>query len=98
MQIGNAVINDETDVRGMYDYFASHALISDETAAQISKYCDFSPEATTQTIECNDAAQKVDMDTFALDIYNIYAPVCTSSKLTVKPKRISVSSFSFLNV
>ncbi|KAL8116997.1 serine carboxypeptidase-like 40 [Apium graveolens] len=87
--IGNAVINDETDVRGMYDFFASHALISDETASQISKFCDFSPDATTQTIECNDAAQQADMDTFALDIYNIYAPVCTSSKLTAKPKRIS---------
>ncbi|XWS77376.1 hypothetical protein CRYUN_Cryun01aG0256000 [Craigia yunnanensis] len=36
--IGNAVINDETDVKGMYDYFESHAPISDKTAYRIQKY------------------------------------------------------------
>lgn len=91
MQIGNAVINDETDVKGMFDYFATHALISDETSFQVNKYCDFSPNATTQPKECNDAVEKAEMDIDDLDIYNIYAPVCTNSSLTAKPKKISVS-------
>ncbi|KAE9598391.1 putative carboxypeptidase D [Lupinus albus] len=30
IQIGNAVINDETDNRGTFDYLASHAIISDQ--------------------------------------------------------------------
>ena len=52
MQIGNAVINDETDEQGMVDYLGSHAIISDQDVYQIHKYCDFSPNATTQSREC----------------------------------------------
>lgn len=92
MQIGNAVINDETDTKGMYDYLATHALISDEIANQVHKYCDFSPNSTTETKECDDAMDAIDRATYYIDIYNIYAPLCTSSNLTVKPKKASVSS------
>ncbi|KAL3814784.1 hypothetical protein ACJIZ3_016052 [Penstemon smallii] len=85
--IGNAVINDETDVQGMYEYFASHAIISDETWEQIAKYCDFSPNATTQTDLCSEAAKEVDKNTNDIDIYNIYAPMCHNTSLTRKPKK-----------
>ncbi|XP_052192670.1 serine carboxypeptidase-like 40 isoform X2 [Diospyros lotus] len=85
--IGNAVINDETDTRGMYDYFATHALISDETAHEIQKHCDFSPHATTQSDECNAAAKQAQENVGVIDIYNIYAPLCHSANLTAKPKR-----------
>ncbi|KAK3422974.1 hypothetical protein EUGRSUZ_G03332 [Eucalyptus grandis] len=44
--IGNAAINSETDERGMYEYFATHALISQETWYAIQKYCDFLPNVT----------------------------------------------------
>ncbi|KAK2968265.1 hypothetical protein RJ640_027654, partial [Escallonia rubra] len=85
--IGNAVINDETDERGMYDYFGSHALISDETLSQIQQHCDFSPNATTQSDKCNQASDKADTDVSKLDIYNIYALLCSNSSLTIKPKK-----------
>ncbi|KAA8515624.1 hypothetical protein F0562_018765 [Nyssa sinensis] len=91
--IGNAVINDETDSRGMYDFFASHALISDETSHQIMKYCDFLPNATTQTSRCNAAANEANKDVNDIDIYNIYAPLCLSSNLTAKPKKTSLFNF-----
>uniref|UniRef100_A0A5B7AEW2 Carboxypeptidase n=1 Tax=Davidia involucrata TaxID=16924 RepID=A0A5B7AEW2_DAVIN len=91
--IGNAVINDETDLRGTYDYFASHALISDETSNQIQKYCNFSPTATTQTSECNVAADEATIDVENINIYNIYAPLCLSSNLTAKPKDTSIWNF-----
>ncbi|KAL8227827.1 hypothetical protein R6Q57_015411 [Mikania cordata] len=87
--IGNAVINDETDNIGMYDYFHSHFLISDETNDQIHKYCDFSPNATKQTDECNKATKEAEHDTNNIDIYNIYAPLCLNANLTSKPKRMS---------
>lgn len=90
MQIGNAVINDETDVRGMYEYFQSHALISDEAAYQIQKYCDFSPNAT-RSDECNAATEEAEENISHLDIYNIYAPLCSNSSLTARPKKASVS-------
>lgn len=95
MQIGNAVINDETDLKGQYDYFASHALISDETLVQIHKYCDLLPNATEQSDKCIKASNEVDIDTSVLDIYNIYASLCFNTNLTTKPKTTSVSNFFF---
>ncbi|KAL0413676.1 UNVERIFIED_CONTAM: Serine carboxypeptidase-like 40 [Sesamum radiatum] len=85
--IGNAVIDDETDVKGMYEYFATHALVSDETTNRIMKYCDFSPNATQQSDECNEAATEADRCINPIDIYNIYAPLCSNSSLTDKPKK-----------
>lgn len=92
MQIGNAVINDETDSRGMYDFLASHAIISDETANTIIKHCDFSSNTDTYSDECNDATGEAERDTDHINIYNIYAPNCVSSNLTARPKKASVSS------
>ncbi|KAM1263526.1 hypothetical protein ACFX2G_029134 [Malus domestica] len=91
--IGNAVINDETDSKGMYDYLATHALISDKTANNINKYCNFAANATTQPKECNDATDAANKDTYYVDIYNIYAPLCLSTNLTAKPKRTSIFEF-----
>ncbi|KAL0377180.1 UNVERIFIED_CONTAM: Serine carboxypeptidase-like 40 [Sesamum calycinum] len=85
--IGNAVIDDETDVIGMYEYFRTHALVSDETTNRIMKYCDFSPNATQQSDECNAAASEADRCINPIDIYNIYAPLCSNSTLTQKPKK-----------
>lgn len=78
----------------MYDYFATHGLISDEDAQKINKYCDFSPgsAAKTQNPECIQATEAADRDTYFLDIYNIYAPLCTlANNTTPKPKKASVS-------
>ncbi|KAI5342036.1 hypothetical protein L3X38_009911 [Prunus dulcis] len=93
IMIGNAVINDETDLRGMYDYLASHALISDQTANKINKYCDFSPNATKQPKECTDTADAAAKDTYYIDIFNIYTSSCVSSNLTAKPKKASIFEF-----
>ncbi|KVI00809.1 serine carboxypeptidase-like 40 [Cynara cardunculus var. scolymus] len=87
--IGNAVINDETDTMGMYDYFGSHALISDETSYDIRKYCNFSADALTQPDKCIDATTDADYNIEVLDIYNIYAPLCFDGNLTIKPKKMS---------
>ncbi|KAB2623358.1 serine carboxypeptidase-like 40 [Pyrus ussuriensis x Pyrus communis] len=92
--IGNAVINDETDTKGMYDYLASHAIISDKTANVINNYCNFAPNVKTdQRKECNDATDDAAKDTYYVDIYNIYAPSCLSTNLTAKPKRTSIFKF-----
>ncbi|KAM7472547.1 hypothetical protein LguiA_010730 [Lonicera macranthoides] len=89
------VINDETDTKGMYEYFATHALISDETANQINKYCDFSPNATSKQSnkQCTEAYNDATSNTTAvIDIYNIYAPLCSNSNLTSKPKSASIKN------
>ncbi|KAF6136388.1 hypothetical protein GIB67_036266 [Kingdonia uniflora] len=85
--IGNAVINDETDQVGMYEYFWTHALTSDETNNDI-KSCDFSPNSTYQP-RCLDGMNQANRDTELIDIYNIYAPICLDSSLTDTPKETS---------
>ena len=91
MQIGNAVINDETDELGMYQYFGSHALVSQKTVRQIEKHCDFSPGVNSRSKQCIEAYSEAYKNIHSLDIYNIYAPLCFNSNLTVKPKKITVS-------
>lgn len=90
MQIGNAVINDETDNVGMYDYFANHALISRETSRKIHEYCDFSSNAKVSE-ECFTILVEAGKLVRDIDIYNIYYPRCLDANLTSSPKRISVS-------
>ncbi|CAI9769456.1 unnamed protein product [Fraxinus pennsylvanica] len=88
--IGNAVINDETDTKGMYDYFASHAIISDETWNKIQKYCDFTPNSSEESDECTDATDEADTNVNSIDIYNIYAPLCSNTSITDEPKKASI--------
>ncbi|KNA12226.1 hypothetical protein SOVF_127870 [Spinacia oleracea] len=87
--MGNAVINDETDLKEMYEYFWTHAIISDEVRNDVMKHCNFSPNANNQKIECNSAADQVEIDIQYLDVYNIYAPVCHSTNLTLKSKKLT---------
>lgn len=72
-EIGNAVINDETDNRGAYDYLESHALISDKTLAQIHRYCDLSPNATLN-LEC-DTAMSVSNEEVSTIFISLFAPI-----------------------
>ncbi|XP_065628121.1 serine carboxypeptidase-like 40 [Quercus suber] len=88
--IGNAVINDDTDEKGMYDYLATHVIISDEANNKIQKYCDFSPNATKPSSQCNEGYKSVSVSTGPIDVYNIYAPLCHNSNLTVLPKKASI--------
>ncbi|CAO2817366.1 unnamed protein product [Amaranthus hypochondriacus] len=87
--IGNAVLNDETDLKGMYEYFWSHAIISDQVKNDIVEHCNFSSSVITQNHICQAATNQVDVDTQYLDVYNIYAPVCLSSNLTDRPKKLT---------
>ncbi|XP_062174006.1 serine carboxypeptidase-like 40 isoform X1 [Alnus glutinosa] len=89
--IGNAIINDETDERGMYDYFATHALVPDRLVSQIQKYCDFSPKAGNQSSECYAATNALNIGN--INIYNIYAPLCFSTNVTARPKKASILNF-----
>lgn len=88
VQIGNAVINEDTDSSGLYDYLASHAIISDE-AAYLNKACDSSSKIGRN--QCDAAELELEKNIEYIDLYNIYAPLCDSTKLTPQPKRYSVS-------
>uniref|UniRef100_M1A8X8 Carboxypeptidase n=1 Tax=Solanum tuberosum TaxID=4113 RepID=M1A8X8_SOLTU len=81
--IGNAVINDDTDTIGMYEYFASHALISDETYHDILNSC---YDDNYNQRKCDEAAEITNKNLNNLDIYNIYYPLCKDGNLTKYPK------------
>nr|GMC84456.1 serine carboxypeptidase-like 40 [Ipomoea batatas] len=76
----------------MYQYFASHALISDETLGQILKYCSFSEgsDDDKQSTKCGAAMEIVGHNTGVIDIFNIYAPWCKDTNLTAKPNKPSL--------
>ncbi|CAL9044094.1 unnamed protein product [Musa banksii] len=91
--IGNAAIDMESDNRGMYDFFWTHALISDATVDAIHKHCNFSSEDDTQPPQCAQALQDAERVFEELDIYNIYAPRCSSSSLSPTPKKPEIDNF-----
>ncbi|CAM0907131.1 unnamed protein product [Alopecurus aequalis] len=92
IMIGNAVINEATDTKGMYDFFWTHALISDETADGIDKHCNFTAGASSNDL-CDDASSDASASLNDIDIYNIYAPNCQSEKTVTPPITPSIENF-----
>ncbi|KAG2638800.1 hypothetical protein PVAP13_2NG640100 [Panicum virgatum] len=93
IMIGNAVINDGTDTKGMYDFFWTHALISDEAADGISRYCGNFSAGVSDSDKCDAAMSEADEALQDIDIYNIYAPNCQSAGLVTPPVTASIESF-----
>ncbi|PIA46400.1 hypothetical protein AQUCO_01500142v1, partial [Aquilegia coerulea] len=76
--IGNAWIDDYTNTLGVYDYYWTHALNSDETNMAIHKACD----SDFYSGECFTAQRQGDSEYGKIDPYNIYAPVCHDNEFT----------------
>ncbi|GAB2300096.1 hypothetical protein Dimus_034136 [Dionaea muscipula] len=91
--MGNAVINDETDVKGMYNYWWTHALISDQVKDAMMKECDFSPNATSQTEACTRAVNIAENTFYDIDVYNIYASQCHDDSLSTNFHNRSLKVF-----
>ncbi|KAJ8769880.1 hypothetical protein K2173_008962 [Erythroxylum novogranatense] len=72
--IGNALLDDETDQRGMIDYAWGHAVISDRVYQNVKSQCNFSQN------NLSDACNKALNDYFAvyhiIDMYSLYVPRC----------------------
>ncbi|MED6195661.1 Serine carboxypeptidase-like 35 [Stylosanthes scabra] len=93
--MGNAVINDVTDMSGLIDYAWSHAIISDKVYDGIKKNCDFSKE--NQTKACDVSVEGLLKSYNEIDIYSIYSPICLnkyhhtplSTKLLVAPRLLT---------
>ncbi|KAK1418274.1 hypothetical protein QVD17_27417 [Tagetes erecta] len=72
--IGNAVMDDETTLKGMYDYWWTHALNSDATHEAIFKYCDFASDFSSPM--CDNIKDKASDEKGDISVNNIYAPIC----------------------
>ena len=93
LQVGNGLTDDEFCTKGIYDYYWTHALNSDETHAGIEKYYgDF--RNVTNLRECFLYEFKADDELVNIDVFNIYAPVFNSSA-TKNGASYSVSSILF---
>ncbi|KAG5542186.1 hypothetical protein RHGRI_021899 [Rhododendron griersonianum] len=77
IKIGNPYIDDSTTGKGIYDYYWTHALISDETHAGITRHCDFVSGNFSRT--CKLYRNQAFVEHEKLDLYDIYAPLCNSS-------------------
>lgn len=73
--IGNALLDDEMDQRGMIDYAWDHAVLSDGLYKQIKTNCNFSEES--ETSNCKNALSKYFDIYKIIDMYSLYTPDCT---------------------
>ncbi|KAH6765875.1 serine carboxypeptidase-like 40 [Perilla frutescens var. hirtella] len=89
--IGNPTMNDETDAKGMYEYYESHALIPEETLTQILQYCDFRDNHIGLSTQCLVGILECERNIAALDIYNIYAPTCSNSTHTTSHNTLATN-------
>lgn len=100
MQIGNPTINDETDEKGMYEYYESHGLISKETLNRVLRHCDFTGNSSNSSssgmsTQCLLGILESQRAIAALDVYNIYAPTCSNSHNTYPTNKV-INSTSLL--
>ncbi|KAK8463737.1 hypothetical protein PHAVU_011G028600 [Phaseolus vulgaris] len=78
LMMGNAVINDITDLKGMFEYAWSHAIISTQVFDGIKRHCNFSEKRHTSDCELN--INKFLKSFSDIDVFNIYSPVCLKDK------------------
>ena len=74
MQIGNALLDDETDQTGMIDYAWDHAVISDRLYDGIKRTCNFSDPHPHR--DCDNLIRQY-FDVYKIiDMYSLYTPTC----------------------
>ncbi|KAL3502264.1 hypothetical protein ACH5RR_036713 [Cinchona calisaya] len=82
LMIGNALLDDETDQKGMIDYAYDHAVISDKLYKEIKTSCNFSTEHLSK--DCNNGLGKY-FDVYKIiDMYSLYVPTCNSNSSSTR--------------
>ncbi|XP_015063780.1 serine carboxypeptidase-like 34 [Solanum pennellii] len=85
--IGNALIDDETDQKGMIDYAWDHAVISDHLYDSIKRVCNFSLKPVGD--DCDNLLNQYFAVYKILDMYSLYAPNCVNSNFSTLPNSLS---------
>ncbi|XP_021750570.1 serine carboxypeptidase-like 34 [Chenopodium quinoa] len=75
--IGNALLDDETDQTGMIDYAWDHAVISDKVFRDVKRKCNFKVENVSD--DCTSALNEYFEVYDLIDMYSLYAPICTKN-------------------
>jgi len=80
-KIGNPMLSILTDFQGVFDFFWTHAMISDEAHKSITKCLKLSPlgsDPHNQPPECADSGKSLADVCNVIDVHNIYARRCYS--------------------
>ncbi|KAM0881649.1 hypothetical protein ACQ4PT_032811 [Festuca glaucescens] len=77
--VGNPYLDANRNIRGALDFFWTHAVMSDEVYANVTKNCDFDSvgSSTLSEAACSGALEPFEEGN--IDGYNIYAPVCLTA-------------------
>ncbi|XP_066356932.1 serine carboxypeptidase 1-like [Miscanthus floridulus] len=78
--VGNPLLDNYWNSKGLIDYFWSHGVMSDEVFENVSRNCGYSNNPDTDdsaSSSCTDAWHVFDKG--EIDPYNIYAPVCVDT-------------------
>lgn len=86
-QIGNALMDDETDQTGMIDYAWDHAVISDRVYHDVKNNCNFREVNVTNA--CNRSLDEYFAVYDIIDMYSLYSLVCVDSNSTMASSRSS---------
>lgn len=78
MQIGNAYIDDRDNLKGVYEFLWSHALISKETYDRIKSKCSYDENHPND--DCDESQASAYTEHGFIDLYNVYKPNCNASK------------------
>ncbi|KAL5217791.1 hypothetical protein ABZP36_018475 [Zizania latifolia] len=84
--IGNAYLDDSTNMRATMDYYWTHALISKETHLAVQQNCSFNG---TYMAQCRTVLAAAEAEKGVIDPYNIYAPLCWNAS---NPQRLHGSA------
>ncbi|KAL2939077.1 Serine carboxypeptidase-like 34 [Bienertia sinuspersici] len=83
--IGNPLLDDDTDQRGMVEYAWDHAVISDRVYNDLKKHCNFSKKNLTK--DCNNALTQYFAEYIRIDIYSLYSPICVENQTKTRSSR-----------
>ncbi|TKY67756.1 Serine carboxypeptidase 34 [Spatholobus suberectus] len=86
--IGNALLDDETDQKGMIDYAWDHAVISDGLYHNITTICNFS--LPNQKSDCNVELNKYFNVYKIIDMYSLYTPRCFSNNSNTRKEALVI--------
>uniref|UniRef100_A0A6N2LYM9 Carboxypeptidase n=1 Tax=Salix viminalis TaxID=40686 RepID=A0A6N2LYM9_SALVM len=78
--IGNALLDDETDQKGMIEYAWDHAVISDHLYHDIKHKCNFSEKHPSHG--CRNSLRQYFNVYRIIDMYSLYSPRCVSSNFS----------------
>uniref|UniRef100_UPI001CB97424 serine carboxypeptidase II-3-like n=1 Tax=Erigeron canadensis TaxID=72917 RepID=UPI001CB97424 len=83
IMIGNGLINDISDTRGLVDYAFSHALIADDTHEEVHREC--SAGVINKSDSCRGAFMNFLLEIGSINYLNLYSPQCQPSLMNHPP-------------